>query len=838
MMLAAVLLLTQVLAPPHQVAPVLQFPEPGMDDPAAYQGYGTRFYRDASGNTVQVYLDQRDGRVVSVWADAADESLGFTVRDGSGATAALAWDGATATVDADGPRRSVQYRLRVGGGAVEIGRFLLGSMRLERDFQYTGGHRQPMGAPPFPRPELDTLIADLERLDAPERARQLALLRAHGVDDLRARVQPTLTVDSSASGWRVRVEHLSFDGRNRQSLELRFPRGARVRRTGSYVTVRSPGGEPLPLTVRVETDAAPLTPLRAEEIFDAPFLAYLRRLRAEGARIEAVDAARRSAAQRERLHQVRRTERQVLSLELLSSHEKLMAGLPNYGTYFGRDMLMTALLMEPVWAPRMSEYVIGAALRKLSPDGQVSHEEALGGQAIRENAGVYDDLMAEYFRRRGAGETAAADSALARARAVLSDLQAVRENYHMMDDDFQLPVLVAHYLARTDVPAEQKRAFLLASAGGKDGASRLTSIVRNLDHVARMARPYARDPVASNLVGFPRLDSTGWLPASWRDSRVGYANGRYAMDINVVWVPHALQALGEIGTALRGLGFDARRLAAAAPEVRDSALGEYLGSPAALQAALQRWRGASRHFEVALAPGQVRERVEARLRAMPAGERHYWSDVFQRSAPGDTLRFLALSLDSLGHPVPVVNTDVAMHLFLGAGALPPEQVLRELRPVMLAYPAGLFIPGLGPVVANDAYADSAVWQSFVRDQYHSPRVVWGREVNFLMMALARQIEAATDGSGIPLRPALAPYVDSLRTDLRRTRDAVAASGLSDQELWTYRIDGDRLLPVRYATSTDLQLWNLTGLAVQYELARLPVPARRRAGVARAGSSAR
>ena len=74
------------------------------------------------------------------------------------------------------------------------------------------------------------------------------------------------------------------------------------------------------------------------------------------------------------------------AVELLSSREKLMAGLPNFATYFGRDMMMTALMMRPIWTPAMSEHVIARVLRKLGPDGDVSHEEALGGQAIRENA--------------------------------------------------------------------------------------------------------------------------------------------------------------------------------------------------------------------------------------------------------------------------------------------------------------------------------------------------------------------------------------------------------------------------------------------------------------------
>ena len=37
----------------------------------------------------------------------------------------------------------------------------------------------------------------------------------------------------------------------------------------------------------------------------------------------------------------------------------------------------------------MMEHVIGSVLRKLAPNGEVSHEEALGGQAIREGAAEY-----------------------------------------------------------------------------------------------------------------------------------------------------------------------------------------------------------------------------------------------------------------------------------------------------------------------------------------------------------------------------------------------------------------------------------------------------------------
>src|SRR2546429_8010984 len=75
-----------------------------------------------------------------------------------------------------------------------------------------------------------------------------------------------------------------------------------------------------------------------------------------------------------------------------------------------------------------------------------SHEEALGGQAIRENA-------AEYNRLVSAGHPA-------RARALLAHLAATRENYIMVGDDFQLPVVAPRYLADPRVSADRKRGFL------------------------------------------------------------------------------------------------------------------------------------------------------------------------------------------------------------------------------------------------------------------------------------------------------------------------------------------------------------------------------------------
>ncbi len=699
-MLLAFLLVMQS-ASAREAAPVLEFPTRGLDDSAAYEGYTARLYRDSRGNAVEIYIEGMSGRVVHLWADALNESIGFTVRD-----AAVTFGAQPATVGTADGRRWLRYSLTVPGGrSIQIGQFLLGSMRIERDFGYAGRVRDPIDAPTFVVPEF-TALAD--RLDA----------------EYRRRLSPAMTSARTPARWTVRVSQPSLDGKNHLSLTLR---GDAQNSWGvlnsRVVTVTPRGAAPIELSVEIATDGPALTPLTRDQIFNEDFRRF-------------ADSA-----------QSQRLEREIRGFELLSSKQKLMAGLPTYATYFGRDMLMTALLMEPVWSDTMAEFVMAAALAKLGPAGDVSHEEALGGQAIRENA-------AEFLKT--------GDSTL------LRNLQATRENYWMVDDDFQLPVVAGRYFANARVPDARKRRFM-----ARWGAA----LRKNLAYVEWQAAPYTREPIATNLVGFRRDEDGWWHPGSWRDSRVGYAGGRFAFDVNVVWVPQALRAIGTIDSALRAmgqLGIDNARDIARAAET---------------------WSGTARHFMVALAPADVQAHVRAKLLSLPAGERAQWESVLARAGfPSDTLRFPAVSLDSAGQPIPVMSTDPAMWLLLERQDAVLEKEL--LRPFLLPYPVGLFIDGVGLAVANDAYATPRVWEMFERDHYHSPRVVWGREVNMLLAALATRNHRGA--------------VDSVRS-------AVARSGLQYSELWSYKFDDGRLRAVRYGSASDVQLWTLTDLAVQYLL---------------------
>jgi hypothetical protein len=772
------------VAAPQLVTPVLAFPNPELDDTAAYQGYQTAFYRDSKDNTVQIYLQPATSRAVLVWADAANESVGFSARDERGQPTRLQWGSSSALVSDSGAERTIEFRLAAPVSTLELGWFVLGSMRIERDFVYAKRYQKPLDTGPFRVAEESLLVADVARLPDQERSRHLELLHAARLDDLRSRLTPSIRLRSMDTLTQVQIERPSLDGRNHLRLALGLdPRKVKVRLRGSAVRLETRPGSSLRFSVRVSTDAAPLTPLSRTEIFNQQFLQFLDRSR--GAEDSSGGAS------------YLRLERQVRGVELLSSQEKLMAGLPNFATYFGRDMMMTALMMRPIWSPEMPEHVIASVLRKLGPRGDVSHEEALGGQAIRETAVEYDSLLALYFRN-GPSRRAGADSALSQARELLREPQRTRENYHMIDDEFQLPVLAAHYLADSTVPSDRKRGFLLQKSDS--GVTRLQLLLRELNLVASLSLPYVDHPTALSLVSFPRRDSTHWRSASWRDSDAGYAGGRFAMDINVIWVPRALEAIGIIRNALTGiLGADSVAVTSTQPSL------QRLWNQSSLDQAIKTWRGARRHFTVTLNPAQIRRALRAKLAWLPAGDRAYWQGVLRtQGEPKDSLTFLALSLDPAGRPIGVVNTDPATELFLD-GNLEADSIQAELAPILRSYPVGLFVDGLGPLVANDAYAPRAVWERFREDQYHSPRVVWGREVNLLLLGLANQI----------------PRVPLLRDPLNRILRAVSASGLQHNELWSYEIKGGKLMPVRYGTSSDVQLWNTTNLVVQYQLSRLP-----------------
>ncbi|MBI2619178.1 MAG: hypothetical protein HYW57_03775 [Ignavibacteriales bacterium] len=763
----------------QSITPVLEFPHPSLDDPDTYRGYVTRFYRDRNENTMQVYIDQSSGRTVHVWGNAANESIGFTARDRNGRQEPFAWEGTGAELDTSNGIRLLRHTFRSTSPHVSVGLFLLGSMRREREYQYHQKHLLEFGTErKFVEPEIVEFLDLIQPLSKADRKRILSTLEAESMEELRGRIYPTVTIDETESTTTVRILKYSLDGKNRLLLELKADRrDVSVDYSPSMTTFRSLSGKPVAIHVTVGTDAPSLTPLRRNELFNDEFLRFLEKAKTEHEELQALEERQPGSVQLRRLQRFQWLDRQVRSFELLSSREKLMAGLPNFATYFGRDLIMAILMLEPILRPSIQEHAILAILRKLSPRGEVSHEESLGGQAIRENAAAANGLLRQALK---AASPDSVQSLIDQVAVLTANLQETREDYKMLDDDFQLPVLVGRYLARPDVPQERKRSFMRQTVGTE---SVLRLLLRNLAYVTGQTEAYAKQPTAENLLAFPSRGSGRWLSGSWRDSDAGYANGRYAMDINAIWVPEALEATRTILHVLASFGITADSLESVSPDLRTSMLSTYARHPSLLEKAVGTWRVAINHFMVTIQESDIRTRVQSRLEWLPAEERQYWQSAFEQIPIPRQFRFFALALDSNGIAIPIPHTDGGMMLFLRnlAGRDLLEVIL---APVVTPYPLGLFVEGLGPLAANDAYAAKKIWEEFQNDRYHSPYVVWGREVNLFLLGLWNHL-SATGGS------------PRIRDAWETIAGATAASGLTHNELWTYRIQNNALVPAQF-----------------------------------------
>ncbi|MDQ3208818.1 MAG: hypothetical protein M3Q37_09460 [Gemmatimonadota bacterium] len=93
---------------------------------------------------------------------------------------------------APGISRDIEYQLRADAPHVELGWFVVGSMRIERDFQYAKRHLRPYSDPPFVVAEESLLVAAIARLPASEGACHVTILGRTGVAELRHQLLPVI----------------------------------------------------------------------------------------------------------------------------------------------------------------------------------------------------------------------------------------------------------------------------------------------------------------------------------------------------------------------------------------------------------------------------------------------------------------------------------------------------------------------------------------------------------------------------------------------------------------------------------------------------------------------
>lgn len=501
---------------------------------------------------------------------------------------------------------------------------------------------------------------------------------------------------------------------------------------GAPLVLTAPAGRPLRVRLTALTGETPLTPLDAKHLLTA---------------VVGPDKRARDA------------------LTFLSYREKFLAGSWRFDTYFGRDTLMSVRLLTPALTGEAVESGLGSVLARLAPDGEVAHEEDIGEFAV--------------LRHRKEGPAPPGEGASA---APIFD-------YGMVDDDFMLAPVAAEYLLRRPEGRARAAAFLAGPlTGGKSasGETRGAALVRNLLWVTQAAGPFAADPVPTKLIALKDGRSVG----QWRDSQDGLAGGRYAYDVNAVFVPAALQAIAQ----LKAAGLLAPYLTAGQARALDAAAG--------LAATWS--RAAPPLFAASVDPMTARSAVEAyaRSQGVPAAPA-------LASLPSGPLTFNALSLDAAGKPIPVVHSDDGFALLFLDPA--PEALERSVAAMARPFPAGL-MTGVGLLVANPAFADPAVQARLGPGAYHGA-VVWSWQQAVFAAGLDRQLARAD------LPPATRRRLAEARAGLWKAIDA--AHAVRTSELWSWSFADGRYAVEPFGQrggdqdeSNAAQLWSTVFLALR------------------------
>ncbi|APR53863.1 hypothetical protein CA223_10910 [Sphingomonas koreensis] len=503
-------------------------------------------------------------------------------------------------------------------------------------------------------------------------------------------------------------------------------------------TITAPTDGPLRLRIVVASGDTPLTGLAESELLNAK---------------AAADPDARNA------------------LRFLSYREKFLAGSWRFNTYFGRDTLMSVRLLMPVLQPAAVEAGLGAVLARLNGAGEVAHEEGLSEFAILERR----------QHKLPGGDQATLD-------------------YAMVDDDYMLAPVAGEFLLGQAGVAEA-RAFLARKIPSETGAAPAAAgalLVRNLRFVIDQAAPFAAAPSWQKLIAI----KDGRMTGEWRDSEEGLGRGRYAYNVNGVFVPAALEAADKLYKA--GL------------------LDPYL-TPAD-RAALAK-AGAMAKIWYARAPGLFRADIPAAQAV--AQVREYAARVGVPAEPalaamqGQTLSFNAISLDASGKPVPIVNSDDGFLLLFGHPSAAELETF--VGAAMRPFPAGL-MTDVGLLVANAAQATPEVEDRFGPGAYHGA-VVWSWQQALFAAGLERQL-ARKD-----LPASTRAVLTRAQALLWRAINAARVTANSELWSWAFR-DGFYRVVAFGAGKQDVdesnaaQLWSTVYLAVRPPASLNQLPERR------------
>ncbi len=574
-------------------------------------------------------------------------------------------------------------------------------------------------------------VVAVASIDAPSLAiKQAVLSNVRFLRDYQAvsRFPAEVATEAQITGATIRFRRTRLDGAPGYELALRVIDG-RVENG----MIRAGASGRIRMEITAFTGDAPLTPLPIGDVLNAR---------------AAADPAARNA------------------LAFLSYREKFLAGSWRFNTYFGRDTLMSLRLLMPALRPAAIEAGLNSVLARLSPGGEVSHEEGISEFAIVQN--------------RKAGRVG----------------DAAELDYKMIDDDYMLAPVLAEYVSGAGTARAKiylaKRLDSEATPGTTEAVG--ASLVRNLRFVLIQATPFAEAPSTKTLLAI----KDGFMAGQWRDSDEGIGRGRYPFDVNAALVPAAIDAADDL--------------------LRAGLLDPYLNANdrvlfARAGAMARVWHDkAAPLFRVQFAADEARQRITAYSATVGIPPAAAIAAVGNQPAT-----YHAIALDADGKPVPIVHSDEGFVLLFGNPS--PADLDTYVSALMRPFPAGL-LTGIGMLTANPVFVDKAAQARFMPGAYHGT-VVWSWQQALFAAGLERQLarrDLPTD-----VRAKLVKAQSSLWQAIRATR------GLQNSELWSWRYANGRYEVVPFGAGRDdvdesnaAQLWSTVYLAVQPPRAVMPL----------------
>jgi hypothetical protein len=214
---------------------------------------------------------------------------------------------------------------------------------------------------------------------------------------------------------------------------------------------------------------------------------------------------------------------QTTSLSFLSYSTKLLAGAWRFLTYFGRDSMISLLLLQPVLSEGEGgaiEAVIGAVLERINKtDGSVCHEETIGDYA------TYLNMQSNITST------------------------APQYDYKMIDSDYYLPIVMQNYFVLTAAGQERSEAFFSTKATVSpvnEGLTYADLALINAEKIMNTSAPFAAKggQTKDNLIHL----KDGQIVGQWRDSTYGIGGGRIPYDVNTALAPAALRAISALAS--------------------------------------------------------------------------------------------------------------------------------------------------------------------------------------------------------------------------------------------------------------------------------------------------